>query len=201
METKKSCCQEMQNKKSRGILSGVLFGLIPHSFCLAFILFSIIGAAAFTAFFRKFLLVPNFFYFLIFFSFLLATVSSFFYLRKNRCLCVSGIKSSWKYISVLYCSTILVNLLMFFVILPRLANINISKASENNLSKLSINVQIPCPGHAPLIMDEIKKNSDVQNVIFKMPNDFEIDYDSEKTSPEKIIGLDIFKTYQATILN
>ena len=214
MEEKENlCCESAKNKKSKGVLSGVLFGLIPHSFCIAFALFSIIGAVAATTFLKKFLLIPHLFPFLIIISFLLATISSVIYLKRNECLCASGIKNKWKYISVLYCSTILVNLLMFFVVLPALANVNIQKTTNgnqmtqkvlgqsNSLSNLSINVDIPCSGHASLIIDEIKKNSDVQSVKFDLPSTFEIKYDPTKTTPEKIVALEIFKTYKATIIN
>ena len=90
---------------------------------------------------------------------------------------------------------------MFFVVFPSLANINQEAISdkESSLAKLSINVQLPCTGHAPLIINEIRKNSSVQSVKFSMPNNFEIIYDPEKTTPEKIASLEIFKTYEATL--
>lgn len=213
MEQKeKFCCEAARGKKRKGFLSGVLFGLIPHSFCIAFIIFSIIGTVTATAFLKKFLLIPHFFYFLVFVSLLLATISSAIYLKKTDCLCASGIKIKWKYISTLYSMTILVNLLMFFVVLPALANVNLQKSpasgnttdqtspgTENSLVELSIEVQIPCSGHASLIIDEIRKNCNVQFVKFEMPNRFEIKYDPVMTTPDKIISLDIFKTYPAII--
>lgn len=207
----KSCCLETKRNSGKGILSGLLSGLIPHFFCIAFAVFSIIGAATATTFLKKFLLIPNFFYFLIAISLLLATISSAVYLRKTDCLCPSGIKNKWKYISTLYSATILINLLMFFIVLPALANMNSQKESkenasspevigrENNLSRLSIDVEIPCSGHASLIIDEIKKNCFVDYVKFSMPNKFEIKYDPSKTTPEKIASLEIFKTYPAKI--
>lgn len=196
-----SCCSTEKNKTSKGILSGILFGLIPHSFCIAFALFSIIGAVAFTAFLKKFLMIPYFIHSLLFISLLLATVSAVIYLKKNECLCVPGIKSKWKYIITLYSATILVNFLMFFVVIPALANLNSGKVAgqEKSLSDLSLNVDIPCPGHASLIIDEIKKNTPVISIEFQMPNIFEIRYDPQETSPEKIASLEIFKTYKVTI--
>lgn len=197
----KNCCTEIKNNSNKGILSGIIYGLVPHTFCIAFILFSIIGAVAATAFLKKILLIPYFSYFLIFISLLLATASSVIYLKKTECLCVSGIKNKWKYITTLFSTTILINLLMFFVVLPTLANINSENTVNQNeyLADLSINVQIPCTGHASLIIDELKKDSGVSFVKFRIPDIFEIKYDPNKTSPEKIVSLEIFKTYKATI--
>jgi hypothetical protein len=202
MERKeKFCCRAEKPNSAKGIWPGILYGLIPHAFCIAFILFSIIGAVFATAFLKKFLLIPYFFYFLATISLLLATISAATYLKKTDCLCIAGIKNKWKYVATLYSLTILINLLMFFVINPVLANISSRNITnqEKYLSDLSLNVQIPCSGHAPLIIDEIKKNFPVQSVKFKMPNTFEITYDPEKTTPEKIASLEIFKTYEATI--
>jgi hypothetical protein len=195
------CCSKTKDSSKRGVLRGILYGLIPHSFCIAFIIFSIIGAVSATAFLKRFLLIPNFFYFLIFVSLLLATVSATVYLKRNECLCASGIKSKWKYVTTLYSATILINLLMFFVVFPALANINPKNpiAQTENSADLSLSVQIPCSGHAPLIMDELKKNSGVQSVTFKLPDIFEIKYDPKETSPVKIASAEIFKTYEATI--
>ena len=212
MERKEeSCCETTKDKQSKGFLSGVLFGLVPHSFCIAFALFSIIGAVTATAFLKNFLLIPHLFFFLVIISLIMATLSSVIYLKRNNCLCSSGMRNKWKYILTLYSATILVNSLMFFVVLPALANVNRQKTpgrnassqkvlgEENNLSSLSINVEIPCSGHASLIIDEIKKNCDVESVVFSMPNTFEIKYDPKKTTPEKIAELEIFKTFPAKI--
>lgn len=200
MEQKEiSCCTTAKNNPNKGFLSGILYGLIPHTFCIAFILFSIIGTVAATAFFKKFLMIPYFFHFLVFVSLLLATISSVIYLKRMNCLCVSGMKRKWKYITILYSTTILINLLMFFVIFPALTNISPGNAVGNYPADLSIAVQIPCSGHAPLIVDELKKDSGVGSVIFKMPDIFKIKYDPEKTSPEKIASLEIFKTYKVIL--
>jgi len=179
---------------------GIFYGLLPHTFCIGFVVFSVIGATTATALFKNFLLIPYFFHLLVVLSFIFATISALIYLKKNDCLCVSGAKSKWKYLSILYSTTILINLFVFFVVFPALANagpINISPTDQ--LSALSIKVDIPCSGHAPLIIDELKNDDGIGAVKFNMPNNFEIKYNSQKTSPEKIISLDIFKTYKATI--
>jgi len=92
-QQEKSCCIAVKDKKSKGILSGILYGLIPHFFCIAFAIFSIIGAVTATAFMKRFLLIQNFFYFLVFISLLLATASSAIYLKKSNCLCAYGIRN------------------------------------------------------------------------------------------------------------
>lgn len=209
MEKQKNhCCAVGKEKKSRGVFSGIILGVLPHSFCIAFALFSIIGAVTASAFLKKFILIPNFFFFLVVVSLILATVSCVVYLKKGGCLCASGLRGKWRYIMTVYLGTILVNLLMFFVVLPALANVSFQKVAventgiqsqDSNLSELTIRVQIPCSGHASLIIDEIKKNCDVQSVRFSMPDVFHVEYDSKKMTPEKLASLEIFKTYKATI--
>jgi len=200
MEEKNICCQSQDTKK-RGLVKGLLYGLIPHIFCIGFIVFSVIGATAATAIFKKVLLVPYFFPFLVFISFVFATLSAVIYLKRNQCFCASGIKNKWKYIVILYATTIFINLLLFFVVFPAVANLNARKITnhEIQLADLSMNVQIPCSGHASLIISEIEKDDGVGAVQFKMPNIFDIKYDPLKTTPEKISSLEIFKTYKAII--
>ena len=199
----KTCCVDTKENSKRGLLSGILYGLIPHSFCLAFILFSVIGATVATAFLKKFLLIPYLFPILVTLSLILATISSLIYLKRTNCLCTQGLKDKWKYITILYSSTILVNLLVFFVLIPAVVNITPQKASaqNNQLAELSLNVKIPCSGHASLIIDEIKKDSAVQSVKYSLPDNFQIKYNPVKTSREKITGIEIFKTYPATVIN
>jgi len=195
-----NCCQPVKDSDEKGFWKGLLYGLMPHTFCIAFIVFSIIGATAATAIFKKVLLIPYFFNVLIGLSFVFATISAIIYLKRIKCLCAQGIKSKWKYITTMYATTILINLLIFFVIFPALANINSGKIIDNaQLASLSLKVDIPCSGHAPLIIDELKKDSGVNAVKFTMINNFEIQYDPEKTSPEKITSLEIFKEYKAVI--
>jgi hypothetical protein len=202
MEQKEnSCCAPAKNKQGKGISSGILYSLLPHSFCIAFILFSTVGAVAATAFLKRFMLIPYFFHFLILASLLSATISAVIYLKKNDCLRPSGVKSKWKYIVTLYSTMIIINLLMFFVVFPALANINSGNMINQGsyAANLSIAVQIPCSGHAPLIIGELKKDAGIGQVIFKTPNIFEIKYNPKETSPEKIASLEIFKTYKAIL--
>lgn len=191
------CCQQNNNHK-KGFWSGIFFGLVPHAFCIIFLAASIIGVTGATAFFKKFLLIPHFFLFLVIISFLFATLTAVIYLRKTGCLCLSDIKNRWKYLLTLYTVTITTNIVIIFAIFPLMANIHSGYANnQGGLQKVvSIDVGIPCSGHAPLIITEIKSIIGVDIVKFKIPNTFEITFNPEKTSLEKIISLEIFKTFR-----
>jgi hypothetical protein len=95
---------------------------------------------------------------------------------------------------------ILVNLALFIFIFPAMANVNsgVDQSKGTYTASLSIAVQIPCSGHASLIVDELKKNNGVGQVLFKMPNIFDVKYDPTQISPKKILLTDIFETYKAT---
>jgi len=201
MDTNKKCCLEPKPGVKNGLISGIIYGLIPHSFCLAFALFSMIGAITASVFLKKVLLVPNIFLYLILTSIILASLSVYFYLRKTDCLCKSGIKGSWRYITIIYSTTIVINLLFFYSIIPALANVRNSKEINNNivLKELSLKIEIPCTGHSFLIIEEIKKINGILDVKFISPDTFNVKYDSEKTSPENISSLEIFKTFKVKI--
>jgi hypothetical protein len=189
------------NAGKKGFLKGIAYGILPHSFCIAFIVFSAIGAVGATALVKDILLIPYFFEFLIILSFIFATFSAVIYLKSKKCLCISGIKNRWKYLTILYSATILINLLMFFVVFPAMANINYDKALANgrDYKNLSLSVQIPCSGHSFLVINELKKIDGVNNVKFKLPNIFEVTYDPQKVSYQQIVSPEIFKTYKATV--
>lgn len=195
-----SCC-EKPKKESKGILSGIVYGIIPHSFCIAFIAFSAIGSALMAGIFKQILVIPYFFEILLAASFIMATVSAGLYLKKTNCLCRQGIKSKWKYLAILYGATILTNVAMVSYILPAMANPNSVQigAATKQLAEISLKVEIPCSGHAPIIMDELKKDSGIKNIVFKNPNIFQISFDPQVTTAQKITAMEIFKTYKAYI--
>jgi len=210
----KDCCQKKdtnnsnpEKEQAKGFWSGLLYGLIPHSFCIAFIVLSIIGATAATVFLRKLLLVPYLFQILIAVSLVFATLSAVVYLKRLGLLSLEGMKRKWRYLLTLYGATVLINLLFFLVVFPNLANLNFSKNQPSVLSQntafssVTLAVDIPCSGHAPLINGEVRKVPGVQNVTFKLPNLFEITYNSQETSPEQILQLEIFKNFKAKIKN
>jgi len=192
----------------KGFLKGILYGLAPHTFCIAFVIFTILGATVATAFLKPLLLNRYFFYILIALSFVFATISAIFYLKRNGILSFPGIKKKWRYFSILYGATILVNLLFFMVIFPIVANLNFNPTRQSAaliektlLSSLTLKVDIPCPGHAPLITTELKKINGVKDVKFSFPNLFDVKYNSLKTSKEEILSLDVFQTYSATVVS
>lgn len=210
----KDCCQKKdtnnsnpEKEQAKGFWSGLLYGLIPHSFCIAFIVLSIVGATTATVFVGKILLIPYLFQILITISLVFATLSAVIYLKRLNLLSLTGIKKKWRYLSTLYGATILISLLFFLVIFPNLANLNFSKNQPSVLSQntafssVTLAVDIPCSGHAPLINGEVRKLAGVQEVNFKMPNLFTVTYDPKQTSPEQILQLEIFKSFKAKINN
>jgi len=126
-----NCCEKpKETKKEKGFLKGILYGLAPHTFCIAFIIFTILGTTAATAFLKPLLLNRYFFYILIALSFCFATASAAIYLKRNKILSFRGIKRKWGYLSMLYGTTIFVNLLLFMVIFPQVANLNFNSAAQ-----------------------------------------------------------------------
>ena len=200
-----------ENNKS-GFLKGILYGLIPHIGCIGFLTFSILGVTAATSFFKPLLMNPYFFYTLILMSFLFATASATIYLRKNGLLSIAGVKKKKSYLLMMYGTTIAVNLLLFMVVFPYATNLAVrpdetitGSATVSSLSlsqasdKVTLKVDIPCPGHAPLITGELYKIIGVSDVEFGFPDYFDVTYDGSKTSKEDILSLEVFKTYKATI--
>ncbi len=93
-----NCCEKpKETKKEKGVLKGILYGLAPHTFCIAFIVFTVLGATTATALLKPLLLNPYFFYILIGLSFIFATISAIFYLKRNGILSFPGIKKKWRY--------------------------------------------------------------------------------------------------------
>ena len=209
----------MSKEKNQGLKTGLLAGLISHSFCIAFIIFSVLGATTATYLLRPLLLNPYFFYTLIGLSFIFASISTFFYFRKQGIIIFNntenglefnflteGIKRKWKYLLTLYGSVIGVNILFFFLIFPivvgSLSNTNLSiNETVASSSEIILKVDIPCPGHAPLIIDELKKVDGVLNVKYDWPNIFSITFDSKKVSKERILSQEVFNSFKATIQN
>ena len=190
--------------RSKNLLQGLTYGLIPHIGCIAFIIVSVLGVTVLTQLFKPLLMNRYFFYILILISLGFATISSVLYLRKNQLLGLNGIKRKWKYLSTMYGSTIGINLILFLLVFPLLANVSTSPATalannQNTISSVTLRVDIPCSGHASLISQELKSINGVIDIKFNFPNVFEVKYDSTKTSKEQILALDVFKTYGATV--
>jgi copper chaperone CopZ len=204
------------------VKEGILLGLLPHTGCIAFTLFSIFGVTAATQLFRPLLLNPYFFYILIGISFVFATISALIYLKNQGLINLSKadgklkfdvanglLQRKWKYLSTLYGTTVAINLLLFMVVFPLVANVSSASAAPTGpgaasaaaLSSLKLQVNIPCSGHASLISGDIKAISGVSSVTFSFPNIFEVKYDPTKTTEQQILELGIFKTYAATVVS
>jgi copper chaperone CopZ len=206
-ENQKPDCCTKQEKKGEGLWSGIAYGLIPHVGCIAFIVFTVLGVTVATSLLKPLLLNPYFFYILIGLSLVFTTISAAYYLRRNGLLSAAGARKKWKYLSVLYGTALSVNLLLFMVIFPYATNFMAKPivtgalaATPENLQKLTLQVAIPCPGHAPLITDELNTINGVTSVEFKFPNIFDVTYDTTQTSKEQILSLEVFKTYKATVV-
>ncbi|MFH0929354.1 MAG: heavy-metal-associated domain-containing protein [Candidatus Aenigmatarchaeota archaeon] len=196
----------VDGKKSKGVAQGIMYGLIPHIGCIAFIVGSVLGVTVLTQFFTPLLMNPYFFHILIAISIGFATLSSALYLRKNGILSLDGIRCKWKYLTTMYGSTIGINLVLFMLIFPLLANVSLAAPTglliaEVDSSYLSMEVDIPCPGHAPLITQELKTIDGVGDVHFSFPNLFDVNYDSSKTTKQQILSLDVFETYKARVVS
>ncbi|MFC2142960.1 heavy-metal-associated domain-containing protein [Candidatus Aenigmatarchaeota archaeon] len=201
-------CDGTSDSRNTTILQGVGYALVPHIGCIAFIVGSVLGVTVLMEFFKPILMNRYFFHALIALSLGFATLSSVIYLRKNGLLSLAGTKRKWQYLSTMYGSTIGINLVLFMLIFPLLANVSaagitgavvgIGDLADSSLIKLS--VDIPCPGHAPLISEELKSIEGVQNIQFSFPNVFDVIYDSTETSKGEMLSLDVFDEYPATVL-
>ena len=212
-------CEEEKNIKSEkmekenSVKHGIIYGLLPHTGCIAFIIASVFGVTIATQLFKHLLLNPYFFYILILLSFAFATVSAVFYLKKQGLITFvkdgNNLKLNifpntfgrkWKYLSTLYGTTIGVNLVLFMIVFPLLANVGSSSPANANLASIRLKVEIPCSGHASLITQELKSVNGVEEVKFALPNIFDVKYDAAKTTKQQILALEVFKTYKASVL-
>ncbi|MFH1257292.1 MAG: hypothetical protein V1494_08460 [Candidatus Diapherotrites archaeon] len=207
-----------EEKAKLSLKEGLIYGLMPHIGCIAFIAASILGVTVAVEFFKPLLLNPFFFHFLIALSFVFATVSAALYLRKNGILSWNGVKRKKQYLSLMYGTTIGVNLFLFLFVFPLTANFDTGSFGSNVTaaaslgatagvqsqpeasSIITLQVEIPCSGHAALIVDELKKLEGVKGVKYISPDQFAVDCDFSKVTKEQILGLEVFKTYKAKIV-
>ncbi len=190
------------------LFQGILYGLIPHLGCIAFIIGSVLGVTVLMQFFRPLMMNPYFFHILIALSIGFATLSIALYLKNNGLLSIAGAKRKWKYIATMYGSTVGINLLLFMVIFPLLANVTISQPANTAafvgntgaLASIDLKVAIPCPGHAPLVSHEIQTLPGIMNITFTQPNYFKVVYDTSKITKEQILALEVFQNFKATVV-
>jgi copper chaperone CopZ len=203
-----SCCQPKKGDgKGKGVGQGILFGLVPHIGCIAFVIASVFGLTVVASVFRPLLMKSYFFYGMIVLSLIFASFSAFLYLRRQ-----GGIKTAKDhkgYLTILYGSTIAISALLYFVVFPLVASATLAGAAVNvpvgtnlnGLQTITVKVGIPCEGHAPLIVDEVKKVAGVAKVEYIPTSTFKVYYDPSKTDKDKILGINIFKDYKATVLS
>jgi len=200
------CCDNKKVERKKGgkktFWKGLSYGLIPHIGCIAFIIGSILGVTVLMQFFKPLLMNRYFFHFLMLISIGFATLSSVLYLRKHKNMNVKGIKKNKGYLTIMYGSTIGINLILFMLIFPFLANFTGAAVVDiSGLSSFSISVDIPCPGHAPLISSELQTINGVEGSQYSFPNDFEVYYDPGLTSETEILSLSVFGEYPASVLS
>ncbi len=199
-----SCCGSGKNEvkgESKGFVSGLVYGLIPHTGCIAFIIFTILGVTAASAIFRPLLMNRYFFHGLILLSLVFATLSAGVYLHKRGMLSVDGVKKKRRYLSVLYGTSVGINLLLFMVIFPVAANMTGASVAVDGMPQMVLKVDIPCPGHAPLISQSLMQIGGVKSVKYRFPDYFDVAYDSSQTNTDEILSIDVFEPYPAIVVS
>ncbi len=183
----------MKKEVKNSLISSVLSVIIPHLGCIAFIVLTLLGISTGAVFFHQFLANRFAFPLLIILSFVLAGISSFFYLKKNCCV------NKTKYVGILFASVLVFNGILFYGIFPWVANIKGQSSNPTlaHLSNLKLKVDIPCAGHASLITHYLK-DAGAEEIIYKQPNTFSVKYDSDLVLKDNLLNLDIFDEYQAT---
>lgn len=194
-----------KKKNPNNVLKALAYGIIPHIGCIGFIVGSVLGVTVLMQFFRPLLMSRYFFYGLVGLSLAFATVSVLFYLKNNELLSVEGLKRKWKYVSITYGTTVGVNLTLFLVVFPMLANVSASTLGDQiifgSVDSITLGVNIPCSGHAPLISEELRAINGILEIRYSLPNRFAVKYDSGRTSINEILDLAVFRQYPATVIN
>lgn len=180
------------NEIKSGLKSGIISSVIPHLGCIVFIVMTLLGVSVGSVFLKKLILNSWSFPILVFISFFIAGISTFFYLKSNCC------KNKIKYVATLLISVLVVNALVFYVVFPWAANLNgrMSGNSSVVLAEMDLKVEIPCSGHASLIIDELKKGG-ASEVVYNTPDEFRVRYDGSKVTKENLISLAILKEFKA----
>jgi len=212
------CCRPATASKGQGLLWGLFYGLVPHTFCILFIVFSIVGATVATSFVRQMLFIPYLFQLIVALALVFATVSAVLYLHRNGLLSWAGVRRKWRYLGVMYGTTLAINVLLFWFVFPAVANLGLpsvsaapasismpaqkgpSQVDPANLSEITLRVEIPCSGHAPLIIGEIRNVPGVQSTKYESPDLFRVNYDKTATSVGRILAQDVFRSFPATVI-
>lgn len=137
------CCKPVEtNPERKGFFWGILYGLMPHTFCIFFVFFAVIGATTGTVFLKRFLVIQYFFQFLVGLSLVFATISAIIYLKKSGNLSIMGLKRKWRYLTILFLTTIGINLLSFYIIFPVASNIGSSSVTGSAINSDSSKVEM-----------------------------------------------------------
>lgn len=196
MGRKKKCCNKRVIKK------GIIYGLIPHCTCFLFILFTLIGITTISGFLKLFLTNALFPYIFIGISVSLPLITTYFYLKKESSLSFNGLKNNYKYIVTLFSTVLIINLIVVKIIFPTIINYNNTNEVKGlQTSKITLEVDIPCPAHAFLIIEELQDINGITNVQYRLPNFFDISYSQEKIDIENILSIEIFKEFEGKIIN
>ncbi|MBS3121350.1 hypothetical protein J4434_00515 [Candidatus Woesearchaeota archaeon] len=135
------------SNSNNSIFASIFYGLVPHTGCIAFILFTILGVTAVTSFLKPFLLNAYIFYVLILLSFVFTTISAIIYLKKHGLWSLDGLKFKWKYLLTMYSLTLGINLFLFMVVFPLLVNIPTVSADygaqQSGLQQQQLNLSNP----------------------------------------------------------
>ena len=75
-----------------------------------------------------------------------------------------------------------------------------SNAVATSGSEFTLDVDIPCSGHAQLILNELYSVEGVLDVRFRQPTLFDVTYDPSITSEDEIQDLQVFNTYPCSIV-
>jgi hypothetical protein len=68
-------------------------------------------------------------------------------------------------------------------------------------SSVRLKVLIPGSDHASLVAEDLKNLAGVSDVYWSPPNLYDIKYDAKRTSVGEILGRDIFKRYNASVVS
>jgi hypothetical protein len=201
------CCRPTVERKGKGALLGIVYGLVPHTFCILFLVFSVVGAATASSLVRRALYLPYLFEISVGLALLFATLSALFYLRRNGLLSAAGIRRRWRYLATMYGATLAVNVLFMLVVFPAAANVRPIgggggqvAAQASAIEEIMLRVDIPCPGHAPLITGEVGRMPGVQAVEYSLPDRFLVRYDAARTSLDDILSDALFEAFPAQVL-
>lgn len=189
-----------KSKRNQTFFQGLMYGIVPHIGCIAFLIGSVLGVSVLMQFFRPMLMSRYFFHFLVALSIGFATLSSAIYLKNNNLFSKAGIKRKWKYLTTMYTSTIGINMLLIFVIFPLTANAGSGDVDLSGTNSLLLSVDIPCSGHAPLIAEDLRSVNGVVQVRYLNLDKFSVAYDPNIATIDDIMSVEVFDPYPAVIL-